>query len=51
MKDQEIIDFIWNDYHPLTRVELGRKHFPDKKYWELTQENINEIVTKEQKKS
>lgn len=49
MSQKEIIDFLWNDYHPLTRVELGRKHFPEKKFWELTQSNIEKIVTTENK--
>ena len=49
MTQKEIIDFLWDDYHPLTRVGLGRKYFPEKKYWELTQENINKIVTTENK--
>lgn len=49
MNQKEIIDFLWNDYHPLTRVELGIKYFPEKKFWELTQSNIEKIVTTENK--
>lgn len=47
MTKQQIINFHWSEYHPLDCVALGRKYFPNKKYWELTQNDINIIVTKE----
>jgi len=47
MKKQEAIEFLWKDYHPFDKVSLGRKYFPNKHFSEITIEDINEIVIKE----
>jgi hypothetical protein len=44
MSPREIAMFRWNDLHPLDRVDLGRKYFPDRHYSSLTGREIEEIM-------
>lgn len=44
MTPREIAMFRWNDLHPLDRVDLGRKYFPDRHYSSLTGREIEEIM-------
>lgn len=36
----------WDNLHPLDRVELGKKYFPEKSYYELTKKDISDIFCK-----
>lgn len=44
--DPQTLDLWWSDLHPLDRVEISKKHFPEKHYSDITSDDIIQMFDK-----